>query len=1334
MSIDRHHAEWLYFLEPSGPFLTVPVLSRAFPQGLDMLEKELVARLRLAHEEWTEVSSSDQQASALHNAWIRLVLTEGLGYPPEALVTGEKREQWSVAVPEHGEKLIPNFAVVDPTVRDGVKPRLLIGVSPRAQGDLEGAVPDSDWAASPAERMAILLRATGIRLGLVTNGEQWVLVSTAEQEAVAYAHWHSSLWFEESVTLRSLVTLLGARRFFGVGDNETLEAMLLQSASYQHEVTEQLGAQVRKAVEVLVQALDRADQDSGRTLLDAVTEQEIYEAAVTVMMRLVFLFAAEERDLLLLGDPIYDQQYAVSTLRGQLREEADRVGEEVLERRRDAWLRLLATFRALYGGIQHESLRLPAYGGSLFDPDRYPFLEGREDGTRWRDSAEIDPLPVDNRTVLLLLESLQLLRTKGSGGSLEAQRLSFRGLDVEQIGHVYEGLLDHVAVRLSSTALGLNGAGGIEPEVALPELESKAGDGQEELVDYLKEQTGRSKPAIENALRTEPDADGEARLLVSCRNDRDLMTRVLPYHALLRNDVWGYPVVYHAGSFAVTAGIDRRTTGTHYTPRSLTEEIVQYALEPLVYKGPAEGLDRASWKLRSAKEILELRVCDPAMGSGAFLVQVCRYLSERLIEAWREAQEDVREITIEGRSATGAIGELPVPPEPEDRLSLARRLIAERCIYGVDVNPMAVEMAKLSIWLITLAKGRPFEFLDHALKCGDSLIGIHDLDQVRQFHPDPVRGQDVHFTLFDPREQVNRALNRALELRKTLRVVPVMDARDAEQKANLSRQAESALGRVKLVANAVAAAALAWHDGRDAAVDHALRENDQALGRMFQREGELVDAPLAAKIAGALNRHKPPLRPDRNPFHWPLEFPEVFNSGQHGFNAIVMNPPFLGGQKITGTLGDDYREYLVHYAAGGKRGSADLAAYFLLQMARLVVAGGQIGSLATDTIAQGDTREVGLGQMVAAGWTIHRAVRSRPWPGDASLQISLLWFRHGEFSNRTLDGVVVRGITPMLGVEGRATGSAHPLRENEGVCFQGSILQGIGFVLEPNEALELLRRDPKNREVLFPYLTGEDLYRRPHHSAPRWVINFHDWPLSKAEQFPSVLEIVKTRVKPQRNEINRRRRRERWWLYAESAPGLYRAIRGLDHVIGIGAVSKLVLPAIVPTGQVYSHKVFIFASSDHGQFAVLSSSFHWWWAVTRSSTLGTTTNYAPTDCFLSFPRPELTEELRNLGRELDARRHASMAAREIGMTDLYNLAWKPLETSQDIRELRELHSAIDRVIAHAYGWDDLSLDPGFHDTRWGVRYTVSEGTQREILDRLLELNHNRRAQELAGVE
>ena len=353
-----------------------------------------------------------------------------------------------------------------------------------------------------------------------------MLVNAPRGETTGFISWYSNLWLEEHLTLRAFGSLLGVRRFFSVEDAQTLEALLVESLNDQQEVTDQLGYQVRRAVEVLVQAIDRIDQDRDRTLLKGIPETQLYEAALTIMMRLVFLFSAEERGLLLLGDPLYDQHYAVSTIREQLQLKADKEGEEILERRYDAWCRLLATFRAVHDGVRFDTLNLPAYGGSLFDPDRFPFLEGRAQGTNWKKTSA-DPLAVNNRIVLHLLEALQILQIRVAG-SIEPRRLSFRALDIEQIGHVYEGLLDHTAVRAVSPVLGLVGTREHEPEVSLETLEAYLVRGKDELVKFY-EQTGRSASALSKALGGEILPPLQERFRSACNNDLELWERVMKF-------------------------------------------------------------------------------------------------------------------------------------------------------------------------------------------------------------------------------------------------------------------------------------------------------------------------------------------------------------------------------------------------------------------------------------------------------------------------------------------------------------------------------------------------------------------------------------------------------------------------------------------------------------------------------------------------------------------------------------------------------------------------------------------------------------------------------------
>ena len=496
MSIAKHHAEWLSLIEVSGPFLSLPVLVQRFPQGMDAHDPEHAKALRQVHEEWDQDQNGDRPDPAIHRQWIDWVLRNTLDLG-DVLVEGQKIPQTLKAdLAEHGETLRPDKVVMEP---GGGKARLLIQTYPLKQ-KLSRVVEGKPWAASPDTRMMQLLHDTGVRIGLVTNGDQWMLVDAPKGETTGYASWYASLWLEEPKTLQAFRTLLSSYRFFGVPEEETLERLLAQSAQDQQEVTDQLGYQVRQAVEVLVQTLDRANRDSGGALLKGVPEDKLYEAALTVMMRLVFLFCAEERDLLLLGDELYDKNYSVSTLREQLRVTATNFGEEVLERRHDAWSRLLTTFRAVYGGVQHHRLKLPAYQGELFDPDRFPFLEGRTSGTRWKDTP-CQPIPVDNRTVLHLLEALQVLQVRlPGGGPATPRKLSFRALSILQIGHVYEGLLDHTAVKATEPVLGLSGPRDHEPEVPLSKLEALAAKGEDELLAFVKEETGRSSVATVKRL------------------------------------------------------------------------------------------------------------------------------------------------------------------------------------------------------------------------------------------------------------------------------------------------------------------------------------------------------------------------------------------------------------------------------------------------------------------------------------------------------------------------------------------------------------------------------------------------------------------------------------------------------------------------------------------------------------------------------------------------------------------------------------------------------------------------------------------------------------------
>jgi hypothetical protein len=1080
----NQHIEWLNLVEKTGPFLAVGVLDEAFPQGLEKVETRRRQRVRSAYDEWRDaVDADDPQLAELHREWVKLVLEELLDYDRSVLKDRDAvPATLTYREPSCGVEVRPDVAAMA-----GEQSRLLIAVY-APDTDLNAPVAGDAWTASPIERMIQLCRATGVRLGLVTDGESWSVACSPADGGSCVATWFARIWQQEPVTLQAFVSLLGVRRCFGPTEG-TLEALLKRSVANQNEVTDTLGEQVRRAVEVLVQALDKADAARNRQLLEGVGPTQLYEAGLTVMMRLVVLLCAEQRGLLLLGADTYDQHYAITTLRARLVKEQTDLTDEVQERRHDAWSRILAVCRGVFAGIDHDSLRLPPLGGSLFDPDRFPFLEGRASGTSWRTTPAV-PLDIDNRTVLTLLTALQVLEQAAG-----AQFLSYEALDVEQIGHVYEGLLERTVKRVPEITLGLIGsAKTYNPNIPLRELAGKSAEGREPLLSFLQEVTGRSESALRKAFDKPADEALRHQIAVACGLETELAPRLIPFAGLIREDSAKRLLVYGKDSFIVTVGDSRRATGTHYTPKSLTEPIVQHTLEPLVYVGPAEGKPQQEWKLKSPADLLALKICDMAMGSAAFLVQVCRWLADRVVEAWDAAERSGQSVSMEGVMLGQAGKAELLPRDKAERVLIARRLVASRCLYGVDKNPMAVELAKVSLWLVTMMKGRPFSFLDHVLKCGDSLLGISSLKQIEDFSLRPGERQVTFATA-----NLFRYVEAAEAKRHELEDLPSNDYSQIEAKNRLHAEAEAATSKVKAIADCLIALELRGLDG-NAYTDARESEADQVQRLLKQDADVALKSPISNQPFALAAHGREKLR-QRRPFHWPVEFPEVFSRG--GFDALVGNPPYLGAPKLTGTFGDDFREFLVTHLAHGVKGLADLCAYFVLRTEAIMPPQALCGLIVTSAIAEGDTRTVGLQQLSDRGWKIVRATSRARWPGTASVTYSSIWLTPRKWSGAFfLNNEPVPGITPMLEVKQSVSGLPYRLKGNLEKSFNGVKVYGDGFVLTPEEAHALIKKDGRNKTVLFPYVTTKDVNGHPTHHHSAWAIRFFDWPLTRESASP----------------------------------------------------------------------------------------------------------------------------------------------------------------------------------------------------------------------------------------
>lgn len=1340
------HRAWLALVDADGPFLALPALKRVYPNGIPASGPRARGALRDAKPVFDKAWDAYQQAceaagrSAAADAaavdalpayreardtWVGTVLRDVLGWGEHSVPTTETLSAaYAATSPDGRDRVTPTGALAV----EGRVGALVLVVDP--VDDLREILPGS-WAASPIDRMESMLRApdSACTIGVVTDGRWWALVSAAPGTMLASGIVDALTWIEEPATRDALIELLSIRRLLGGEEKDRLPSLFAESVVAAEEITEALGVQVRRAVELLVAAFSEAGRATvQREGTDPLPEDagKIYDAAVTVMMRVVFLLFAEERDLLP-GTALFHRGYGMAGVLDALEERERTEGEESLENTARAWHRLLATSRALAEGANFEDTRLPAYGGSLFDASRFPFLTA----TTARGTLAIS---IPDRVMLHVLRAVQVARTAGH----EARRISFRDIDVEQIGYVYEGLLGYTCRRADETILGLIGKEGNEPEVPLRVLDDLAEKHADDasLATAILTWVKADQPSLEKNLVSSSrlakalaagnvPEDAERALIQVSRGDQALRTNLKPWIGAIRRDLRRRPTVFQPGDLIVVETPSRKNAGAHYTPRSLAEEVVIHALEPLVYRpGPYQTPERSRWRRLPAGELLQLKVADIACGSGAFLVAAARYLAERLVEAWQEE---------------GLAEESPAALERR-----ALREVVASCLYGADINPMAIEMCKLSLWLVSLDPGLPFSFVDHKVRVGNSLLGITDLRQIERLHiaPSQADGQGL-FDLDDGAHAVDGLAladlmkNTADELRLLSEPVSENDPqRSTRAKVKGLARVDDRTALARRVADGVIAAGLELGGGPGRRLNAAYEDLMVAVERYLRVEkpdGTMLDAMIERGLS-------PTVATDYRRWrclHWPLVFPDVMNRG--GFDAIVGNPPFLGGKKISGAAGGNVRDWYVNVLGGGAKGSADLVAYFFLRILTLLRPTGALGLVATNTVAQGGTREVGLDRMTERGFTITRAIQSEPWPADsANLEYAAVWGTKGEVSAQSeivCDGEPVRRISTLLEPAGRVEGNPERLTENANVAFIGCYVLGKGFILDPDEAAAWIEKDPRNAEVLFPYLNGEDLNSRPDCSTSRWIVDFNARTQTQAMNFRDPYVRLLQRVRPERAASDKMENPEKWWQFKRRRPAMRKAIAGLDEVLVIALVSKTVMPVRVPTGQVFSHMLGVFATDSYGDQAVLSSSLHQVWAINYGSTLETRVRYTPSDVFETFPQPEPSEALDAVGRILDTERREIMLRRGLGLTKLYNLVNDPGLTGDadpDIDRMRDIHRELDRIVASAYGWDDIPLDHGFHTYRRTTRWTISPADRIELLDRLLEENHRRAAAESAS--
>ena len=1078
----RAHLEWLGFIQPNGLVVSAPALVKA---GVVLNRHDTEGQNRLAgciHERALDQRRGPEPCIRDFREFATSVLGWGFssrGYAGTA--DAPIPPELEVPLPDYGETLRPDIAVRERDPRNGASPWQLLVQVLDAGRDFDvpetGGGTGSRLEASPQGRAERLLRGTGVPAGLLFNGTALRLISAPRGE--------SSGWMDFRVAdmcrtagrplCSALRLLLSEQRLLALPRGQRLAALLEDSRKYQNEVSERLSEQVMHALYELLRGLQAAHDASGAALLREPLSPEgdrndIYRGLLSVILRLVFLLYAEERGVLPENET-FVRHYSLAGLYQRLREDAAH-HPDTMDQRFGAWAQLLVLFRLVHDGARDYrtggAVSLPERRGALFDPDRFPFLEGRRAGAGAGAGARqrierVQPPLISDGAVYRVLEKLLVL---------DGERISYRTLDVEQIGSVYE------------TIMGFRMEIATGRSVAIKPAKKLGAPSTVDLDALLEQGTGNRAKWLQP--RTDRNlTDTVAKGLRAAETVEDLhaaLDRVLDKDAT--------PDLVPAGALVLQPNEERRRSGSHYTPRELTEPIVRHTLAPIL-----ERLRGEDGRAPTPAQILDIKVCDPAMGSGAFLVETCRQLADALIDAW------------------GAHGEMPVIPPDEDEVIHARRLVARKCLYGVDRNPMAVDLAKVSLWLSTLARDHPLTFVDHAFRHGDSLVGL-SRRQIEAFHwlrdAQPLqKGIEVGW--------VHEHMAKATELRRRIR----------EAGEEVSDQALHDL----------------WHDARDE-TDAVRLYGDLALAAFFAEAKPKQREAKRLEFAGAVTRNEairyqtwleeqrdadPPLAP----FHWEVEFPEVFERENPGFDAFVGNPPFAGKNAVAAGNVGGYPDWL-KTRHEQSHGNADLVAHFFRRAFDLVRAGGTFGLIATNTIAQGDTRSSGLRWICEHGGEIYRATKRYQWPGEAAVVVSVLhvaktgevrdertgsrnveaaevedrhatgWFR----GRRVLDGAKVDAITAFLFHRG---GHADPVRlqANAGKSFQGSIVLGMGFTFDDTdkkgiasplaEMQRLIEVDPRNREAIFPYIGGEEVNTSPTHAHHRYVINFRDWPLRRAD-------------------------------------------------------------------------------------------------------------------------------------------------------------------------------------------------------------------------------------------
>ena len=1084
--------------------------------------------------------------------------------------------------------------------------------------------------------------------GLVTNGKQIRLLRDASRlTRLSYVEFNLEKIMEEDLysDFVILYRLLHISRMPQTGDGgaeSIIEKYHQEGLEAGATIRDELGKAVKKTIESLANGfVNHPENKNLRDLIAANTfnTDEYYKQMLRIIYRVLYLFVIEERNLVYAEskeketkrfNQIYFKHYSLL----RLRKLAKRIAPPDAAHHYDLWMSLVNTFALFEKSETGKKMGLMALQGDLFN---YNAIASNQ--------YDLHVCHLANDVLFKAIKALGYFETDKQ----VLIAVNYGGLDVEEFGSVYEGLLE------------------------------------------LK-------------LKIEPIPGSDK---YTCN---------------------------------LIGSSERSKSGSHYTPEELVQPLIKHSLQYII--------EERKDKLDAEMQLLDIKVCDVACGSGHILLSSARKIALELA-------------CIRETSASNSKEKVEQPSPMY--LRQAMRDVIRNCIYGVDKNPLAVELCKVALWLEAHNPNEPLNFLDHHIKCGDAIVGLAHREELENgiaeeaFKTLPGDDKDIASTYakqnkLERKERVTKELQiradfeasttanvqEAMEEYKSFNELSENTPEEIEVKQRAYKKFLDGKGFTFLKTMADSQLAQFFIPKTTANKDKLITDNEYRQILAGQKGWQGQKTAMATTVAH-----------EKRIFHWFLEFPEVFQ--QNGFDCIIGNPPFIAARDLKRTIGESNQHLVKSYFVPNYNKS-DIAAFFFVRNYSIINDCGFAALISTNTISQGDTRKTSLEVIVDLGGKINFAQKSIKWPGKANTTVSLISFNKNWFKQEAiLNGKKVKFISPNLEGSDEPSFKCLPLLENKNISSIGSQLTGEGFKISEKDALKLINENEINSKFIFPFITGDDINSDCRLKPKVWVIDFMNLDLESCKHFPQLLNIVESKVKPEREKGNDERGKKIWWQHLRNRFDFYKKIRVKPFTLINAVVSKYPLLIRHSPHTVFSNKNTIFDITGIQEIVLYSTIYHEW-VYKQSTTMGASTiNFGTIECFETFafplkPKINLIEKILNIGESYHECRKSLMILLQTGLTSTYNLFHAQFLTSGDIEKaskqdeatsqkayydiikLRELHKQMDEAVLDAYGWSDMRLRHDFYEVDYlpendRVRYTIHPDARKELLKRLLELNH-----------